>query len=310
VAGLRGFKYLFDHPRLLKLALPPALISGLLLAGLLTADVLYTRDLIGLIWSQPASDAWYQTWLLLPLWYLLWLVVASLLGVMGVVGVYLLSIPLAGPFYELLSEKVEANETGFVAPWDLSVMVRNLAITALHVGLFLSLQILVFAVVTAIGFIPVAGQIIAAVLSFFTSPLLIGFLPFDYPMTVRLWTFREKLAFMWRHFSTFFGFSLAAFLMLYVPFVNLLFLPACVAAATLILIERERAGELTIPDRRKALLIKKKRVSAEASVLALPVEPENPANADDAEAPAAGDSSGVDGVEDVKVAAEPHEASR
>jgi hypothetical protein len=134
------------------------------------------------------------------------------------------------------------------------VMLRNMLTSLLHVAAFGALQLSIWLLASLLNLIPVAGQVITAIATFFLSPLVVGFVPFDYPMTIRLWRFKEKLGFMRRNFSLFFGFSLASFLFLYVPFVNLLFLPACVVGGTLLILKMEGSGELTTRDRRKEIL--------------------------------------------------------
>lgn len=253
-APFQGIGYLGRNPGLLKYALPPALLTGLILALLYSLVVGYTGDLVGGIWTQPDGVAWYSQWLLLPLWYILY---ASIFVVMMLLGTglgYVASLPIAGPLNELLSEKVEALETGFEAPFDLMVMLRNMLTTVLHVVAFGLLQLSIWLLASLLNLIPVVGQVITIGVTFITSPLVVGFVPFDYPMTLRLWRFKEKLGFMRRHFALFFGFSVASFLFLYIPFLNLLFLPACVVGATLLTLKMEASGELTTRDRRKEIL--------------------------------------------------------
>ena len=213
----------------------------------------YTDVLLEALW-KPEGDQWYTTWLLTPLWWVVYGITLLIVLTVGTVLSYLASIPVAGPMFELLSEKVEQIETGFEAPFDLVVMARNVVTTLLHVSLFLVLQLSIFGVILLIQLIPVVGQILGSIIGGLTGPLLVGFVPFDYPSTIRLWKFREKIGFMFRNFALFLGFSLAAVLLLYVPILNLVFLPACVVGATLIVIAMERAGSLNLRDRRKELL--------------------------------------------------------
>ncbi len=253
----RGLAHLLRHPSLLLWAIPPALITTGLILGGFALTLGYTDDLLNLVWTQPSADAWYVTWLLLPLWYLLFTLVALVLSLLSVLLAYLISIPIAGPFNERLSEKVEHIETGFEAPFDWGVLLRNIAVSLLHVGLFTLIQLTIFALLSAIGLVPVVGQIVAIILSAITSPLLAGFAPFDFPMTIRLWGFGEKMEFMLRNFPMFYGFSLASFLLLYIPGVNIVLMPCCVVGATLAILRLEQQGGLPLPDRRKDLLRKR-----------------------------------------------------
>lgn len=249
----KGIRYLFAHRSLLKYALPPVLVTTVLMLMSWWAGFTYTSVALEALWS-PDGTAWYDVWLLTPLWWVCYVVTLLIVLTVATVLSYLASLPVAGPLFEMLSEKVEAIETGFEAPFDLVVMLRNLLTTALHVTGFLLLQITVFAFILAVQLIPVAGQVIGALLGTLTGPLLVGLVPFDYPSTLRLWSFREKLAFMFRHFTLFFGFALASSILLYLPIVNLVFLPGCVVAATLVVLAMEKSGELKYRDRRKEIL--------------------------------------------------------
>ncbi len=250
----RGFRYLLAHPKLLKYAIPPAIINGTLLVLSLASSIAMTSTALSWAWELPSGEAWY-VWLLQGLWWLVWLITASVLSVIGVVIVYLLAIPISGPFNEMLSEGVEEIETGFSAPFDLQVMLRNVVTSAAHVGIVFVFQAFIFLLTSLIGLIPVVGQVIAALVGGVCTPSLVGFAPFDYPMTVRLWSLSDKLRFVRRNFAGFYGFSLASFVLLYIPFVNLLFLPSCVVGATLFLLDMEKAGELDdLRDRRKESL--------------------------------------------------------
>jgi CysZ protein len=273
LAPFQGARYLFQHPALLKYALPPALLTALTLFALTALVFGTTSDLVNALWTRPDAATWASQYLLLPLWYLLY---ASLLITLTLLGTglgYLASLPLAGPFNELLSEKIEAIETGFEAPFHLPILLRNLLVTVLHLLAFSALQLLAWGLAALLNLIPALGQILAASITFLTSPLLVGFVPFDYPMTLRLWRFSEKLRFMRRHFALFWGFSAASFLFLYIPFLNLLFLPACVTAATLLTLKMEASGELNTPDRRKALLQKQPPNTPQATLPQPSAEP-------------------------------------
>ncbi len=251
-----GLGYMLRHPGTLKFALPPVPI----VLGLMIVMVMMVFDHSGSVmawmWDAPAGDAWYVTYLLVPLWHFLKFVLMLVLFVLGSVLITLLSLPLAGPFMEMLSEKVEAIETGFEAPFKLSLAMRNMVISLMHVLLFASMGLTVTLTGFAMGFIPILGQVAALTVSFTAVPMMLAFTPMDYPMTLRLWPFADKMRFVWRNKALFYGFALATYLFLYIPILNLILLPACVVAATRFIIEQESDGRLTQRDRRKELLVR------------------------------------------------------
>jgi CysZ protein len=251
-----GLRYLWRRPRLALYALPPALLLGALMFVVYALVTRWADPLMESVWSRPAGQGAFVRWFLGPMWAVAHalLYISLLIGGSGVAWVA--ASPIAGPFNELLSEKVEALETGFEAPFSLPIMLRNLATSLAHVLAFGLLQALVWAAALLIGLIPIVGQVIAALMTSFTAPLLAGFVPLDFPTTLRLWSFREKLNFMVRHFAVFWGFSVSSFFLLYLPLVNIIFLPACVTGATLLVLDLERRKLLAAPDRRKALLLR------------------------------------------------------
>lgn len=262
----RGLRYLFQHPKLILYALPPAIITTTLLIIVVgtmwdLAPSLYDDH----IWSQPSGEGFWVEWALGPLWKVARVGFIGVALTLSTALVAALSIPLSGPFNELLSEKVEAIETGFEAPFSVALFVRNIVTSLTHVALFFVLQSFALTLAFLIGLIPILGQIVGGVLSAIITPLIVGMIPFDYPMTLRLWRFGDKLDFINQRFPRFYGFSLASFLMLYIPFVNLAFLPSCVVGSTLTLIDLQRDGSLTTEDRRKTLLRAEGKLSDDAA---------------------------------------------
>ena len=50
-------------------------------------------------------------------------------------------------------------------------------------------------------------------------------------------SFREKAAYIWQRKTTYMGFGAGALLMLLIPFVNLLVIPVCVVAASILYVQ-------------------------------------------------------------------------
>lgn len=251
---LEGLRYLGKNPGLLKYALPPAICLVAILSVVYWHVPGWSGALVDWLWSDPGGDAWYYRWILRPFWHVFYAVVFVLVLIVGTLGSYIASMPIAGPFNELLSEKVEFLETGFDAPFSLAVMFRNMLVTVVHLVLFSSIQLTLLVTVQLLNLIPVVGPVVVGGIAFLTSPLIVGYAPFDYPMTLRLWTFREKMGFLRKNYAFFEGFSLTSFVLLYVPLVNVLFLPVCVVASTLAVVRMEQSGELQLRDRRKEIL--------------------------------------------------------
>ena len=260
-APFAGFRYMIDNPGTLKYALPPAPIIAALLVGMFYLTWTHSDDLLTWAWAMPEGDAWSTRWLLVPLWYVAWGLVTLATTALGLIAVAIASIPLAGPFMELLSEKVEKLETGFEAPFSFTVMARNILVSLTHATALGLVGATVAITGLALGLIPVVGPVLAMIISLTIAPMLIGLNPFDYPMTIRLWPFRDKVAFVRQNLTLFYGFALCAYLMLYIPLVNLLLLPACVIGATRLLIELQGEGRADFRDRRVEVLQKRGKLA-------------------------------------------------
>ncbi|MEL6180124.1 MAG: EI24 domain-containing protein [Myxococcota bacterium] len=253
-APFRGLHYMTAHPKTLVYALPPVPIIGALLGGMFYLTYTHSGDLLSWLWAMPEGSTWVVQWLLQPLWHLAWGVVLLLLSAVGLIAVVIVAIPLAGPFMEMLSEKVEAIETGFQAPFNLGVMLRNMAVSLSHALILGGLGLLVTLLSLGLSLIPVAGPVLALVIHLTLTPMLVGFNPFDYPMTIRLWPIGDKMGFVRRNLALVYGFSLCTYLMLYIPLLNLVLLPACVVGATRLLLDLQREGRADFRDRRREVL--------------------------------------------------------
>ena len=253
-APLASIGYMLKHPGTLKFVIPPVIIVGALLSVLLYFGLGHSSEVLGVMWEQPSGDKWYITWILGPLWYLVWFLTMLILAAAAFALSILLSIPLAGPFMEMLSEKVEFIETGFEAPFSLKVMLSNTLMSLSHALLLAIIAVVLGAISLSLSFIPILGQVLAIAFGVTVMPMLIGFNPFDYPMTIRLWPLGDKVSFIRSNLRLTYGFSLSTYIMMYIPFLNLLLLPACVVAATRLIIGLQAEGRISIRDRRKEAL--------------------------------------------------------
>jgi CysZ protein len=94
-----------------------------------------------------------------------------------------------------------------------------------------------------LGFIPLIGPIISVVLgtlfSFFFNAL--DFL--DYPMTRRYMTLRQKIKVTYSRPMLSLGFGCSAFLIMFLPVLNIILKPLCIVSGTVIYFEKEYGEE-------------------------------------------------------------------
>ena len=164
----RAIGYILRNPGTLKFALPPVPIVGILLFLGVYYGVGFSDDLLAFLWTQPTGEAWYITWLLNPLWHVLLFLCGMIMFALSIIVVAIAALPIAGPFMEMLAEKVETIETGFEAPFDRRIFLRNILISILHVSIFTSVGLFITVGAFAVSFVPVIGQVIALLVSFTT----------------------------------------------------------------------------------------------------------------------------------------------
>jgi CysZ protein len=236
----------FQHPKLARYWVFPILITGLALAAVFYGAGSFYDDLGNMVWSLfPQSWNEASGWvggLLSALHWLIELVAGLLIAVLGLVLVLLLSSVVAAPFNDALSEAVEHMLTGRSAP-PFSVT-RMLADVARTVRLEILKVILYLGVVgpmfLASIFLPGIGQLVSLV-GFLLTAVYLGVDYIDWPAARRNWSVRDRLSFARTELPAVAGFGTGVWILLFVPLVNLFFMPAAVAGGTMLFLSLERA---------------------------------------------------------------------
>ena len=222
---MRGLGFLGRNlrPLLPYVALPVA-INVILFALIIVGGVWWVH---GSIHGILGSEAWWAG-------TLEWLIQILLWAVMLVVSFFIFTLVgtvVAAPFSELLSEKVEALAMGkpHDDPFSLRQLVRDVLIPMFEAAKLVLLQLVILAMVMVFWFVPVVGQIpLLLVLAFFAG---LDFL--DPVLERKRYRTGEKVGFLWRHKALCLGFGSACYVLLLVPFIQLLILPVSVIGATL-----------------------------------------------------------------------------
>jgi CysZ protein len=169
--------------------------------------------------------------------------ILALLLVFLATGVLVLVIGrvAAGPFLDLLSERVEELETGVAAPafsWPRLMRGVGLAIF----DLFPNLAILVVfqLVVWFLGFIPIVGTIGAPVLSGAGASIFLAHEFMGLPLQRRFAPYFARWRFVFDRKARSIGFGAACFVLMLVPFLNLALLPLCAIGGTFAVCRGER----------------------------------------------------------------------
>jgi ABC transport system ATP-binding/permease protein len=240
----RGFWTMISHKRLLKFAIVPLLINIAFVIG-----AFYFAS-----WIKDSLDSTSPQMLTQwsgPFWGRLRFGVIVLIqwsGRLSVVFVPLMAayifalfgkFPLM-PFMEILAEKTCEEIVGPApdVPFQVAVFLRNLAIGLWDALLVTVLQLFLLLVFFPLAYIPLIGPIL-----WFSLPPAFG-ASIDYVdlnLVVRHYKIMEKLRLLWRRKGRFFGFGLAFFLCLEIPWVNLLLgmvlLPTATVGGALLFME-------------------------------------------------------------------------
>jgi CysZ protein len=234
----------FQHPGLARYWVFPILITGLALAAVLYAAGSYHDDLGSMVWSI-FPESWNEAtgWvgsLLGTLRWLIELVSGLLIAVLGLVLVLVLSSVVAAPFNDALSEAVEHLLTGQSAPsFSVSHMLADIGRT---VRLEISKVVVYLGVVgpmfLASVFLPGIGQFVSLV-GFALTAVYLGVDYIDWPAARRNWSVRDRLSFARTELPAVAGFGTGVWILLFVPLINLFFMPAAVAGGTMLFLSLE-----------------------------------------------------------------------
>lgn len=219
------------HPETWRLWLPSIVLTVLaLIAGVYAAWRL-ADDAAARLWERP------EGWLLL-FWYPYLLAVLLLLLSVVVLIVLIFNALITAPFNDRLSRRVEELLTGAPPP-DLTLIegltdaVKSVGREGTKVIVFLTLWL----PVVSLHVIPVAGPPLAGLAAWLITVLFLAYDYIDWSASRRAWSMAQRAAFVRRHWQAALGFGGGAWLLLFVPLVNLFLAPAAVAGGTILFLE-------------------------------------------------------------------------
>ena len=236
---LRGARFVYvDHPSLAKYWVPPILLTSVALLLVLWLALAYRGEVLAAVWPMPSGDGLFDRiaqWLYT---FVEWLL-ALLMVVLGGLVVALSTGVLAAPFNDALSEAVEQLETGRrAAPPGLAKSLRDLRRTVglelAKLGLYLAIMVPLFVASFAL---PGVGPLVYAVSGFFLTALFFAVDYVDWPASRREIPVRDRALAALRGLRPMLGLGVGVWVFMYVPLLNLLFMPAAVAGGTLLFLD-------------------------------------------------------------------------
>jgi CysZ protein len=227
----RGFGMYAKYPKLLVLGLIPAIISFLVLIAAFIALVVFLDDLGRWITSWFADDWSSGTRGGVRLLIEAAILIGSLW--LAIITYTALTLVIGDPFYEKISERIEnslgGSGAGAELPWY-RTLPRNIA-DSLRV---VATQIVLAIPVLLLGLIPVVGQIAAPVVGALIGGWLICVDMTGIPFNRRGLFLRERRQLLRRHRALAMGFGVPIAVLMLIPFLNILVVPAGIAGATLL----------------------------------------------------------------------------
>ena len=228
----RGFAFLGKHPSLLGWVIAPALVTVVILAGVIYLAMRIAHSIVDRVASWlPSAIAHTGSWVVWAL-VLAALIAAAMVVFVAVVGV------VAGPFNELLSEAVEERVTGKPGPgFSLGSFVRQALVGVAHAAKRLVVSIAGALALIAIGFVPVIGTIAAMLIGWYFAARGAAYDCYDAVLARRDLTYAQKTRYLEANRGRSFGLGAVVAALLIVPITNLLALGVGAIGATLAVLE-------------------------------------------------------------------------
>jgi uncharacterized protein involved in cysteine biosynthesis len=265
----KGAKFVYlKHFELFRIWIWPIALTLFLFAVSLLVVWQYHDAAVNLIWDEPTGDDFWSD--VASFFHGFVEILVALLGFLLAFVLALFATSLvAAPFNSRLSEEVEHLATGREGPkfklWnEIKLFFRSALLLILMLAVTVGLTVASW--IGGLVFAPLG--IVLTVLGYIASALHASVDAMDYTAERRGRAFWFTYAYVFEHFLPCLGFGTGAFLMLFVPFLNLFFLPAIVGGGTLLYLDLE------VEDARKAAAREPRPGQAEPSAFggAVPVQ--------------------------------------
>lgn len=228
---LQAVRVFLRRPKLLLWAIVPALINLVLFVAAVVLLVKTGSWLLSSVWARPEIAAWFD-WVFLGLWWVLFAVMSAAVVVLSYFLVLMVGSLIASPFNDVLSQRVEQALTGQVVGAGGSGVMDWLGSVVGAIRTAVP-YLLVIVPLFGLNLIPGLGSLLYAVLAAVCTAF---FLVLDYagsPLDRRSMSFRGKVGLILANKDFSGGFGAGAWLLMFVPVLNLVAMPVLVVAGTI-----------------------------------------------------------------------------
>lgn len=236
---MRGARFVYrEHPSLVRYWAVPVVLTALALSVSMWAAVEYAPQLADAMFEAPVEDGFWAGVLRALHGVLRWLL-SLVLGALALLLCTALSGILAAPFNDALSAAVERIVAGQAPSQSgMRALVGDVGRTLrLEVVKFLTYAGVMLPMFGLSFLLPAAGQLLYSVFAFLFSITYLALDYTDWPAARRAWPVRRRLGAMGDRPGMYVGFGIGVWVLLFVPLVNLLFMPAAVAGGTLMFLD-------------------------------------------------------------------------
>lgn len=234
-APFQGLWFLLANPHTWPFAAVPVSLGITIFAFFSYLSVRFLPDAVGR--AAPAGDAWYAqigSGVLVVMATVVAIVAAFFLGMV-------LAQPLSGPALERL---VRLRERALGLPERPRTSFSTDAWRSLRSALLGTLALPLLLALTLVEILVPGSSVVVLPLKILVAGVFVAWDILDYPLSVRGFGLRQRIAFVRTHKPILLGFGLALAVVLLVPCMQLLLLPAAVVGATALVhrIDEEAAG--------------------------------------------------------------------
>jgi CysZ protein len=226
----RGFARYGRNPRLLLLGAIPALITFVLFGTAWVFLIMYIDEIASAVtWF---ADDWSAGWRRL-VEFGAGAGVLAMAALLSALTFTALTLLIGDPFYEVISARIEDGLGGTPGALDLPwyrTLWPNLADSLRLIALGIAIAIPLF----LMGFIPIFGQTVVPVLNVLVGGWLIAVELTGIPFNRRGLRLRDRRKLLRANRSLSLGFGIPVFLILLLPVVAIIVIPAAVAGGTLL----------------------------------------------------------------------------
>lgn len=239
----RALAFLRRH-NIWRLALAPIAVNLFLLGAVVYGGIELVwpwMHQLGARLQSYAADADVVRMAVTLLIWCLWILLVPLIVIGSCTVVLLLGQMVAGPFLEILSERVECLALGRVeTPFGLKRFIESVFLGLGDAMWSLVYLVAIYLPLPLLGLIPVVG----AAASLYFGALLLTQEFLGPPLARHMVSYRARWSLLMRHKSLAFGFGCGTMLLVAIPGINLLMLPVACVGGTLLYCDMFTAGLL------------------------------------------------------------------